>query len=112
MAITRFENENAILKQIGERIKQHRISLNITQEQFAQRCGIATTTLIRIENGSDSKFSNYIKIMIELGLVENLNLLIPEKVNYKAMFENTKTRKKARTKTIKEEPQWVWGEDE
>ena len=111
MQFQEFENEKAILQKIGHRIKQHRLSLNVTQEQLSEKCGIGRATLVRIENGEDSMFSNYIKIMIELGVSENFNLLIPEKRNYKAMFESAQTRQRARTKTNKEAPKWVWGED-
>ena len=62
MKITESLYEREILKELGNRIKQHRISINITQIELAERCGISPSTEIRIENGVDSKISNYIKI--------------------------------------------------
>ncbi len=40
------------------------------------------------ENGVDSIFSNYIKILNGLGLTQNMNILIPEaQPDFKALFE-------------------------
>ena len=66
-------NETSILKEIGQRIKEHRISLNITQAYLADKCGISSSTEVRIENGVDSKFSNYIKILSALNMIDNLD---------------------------------------
>ena len=62
MKITGNESEQTVLKELGARIKQYRISLNITQAELADKCGISSSTEVRIENGVDSKISNYIKI--------------------------------------------------
>ena len=68
-----------MLKELGSRIKQHRIALDITQIDLAKKCGISISTETRIESGDDSKMSNYIKIMTALGIIDNINILIPEK---------------------------------
>ena len=78
MKITEYESEHIILKEIGSRIKQYRISLNITQNDLAVKCDISASTVVRIENGEDSMFSNYIKILTGLGLSQNVDILIPE----------------------------------
>lgn len=112
MMINGYENEKNIMKELGERIRQHRIALNYTQEEFAKRCGISESTEKRIENGEDSKISNIIKIMMQFGIVENFNVLIPEQQpSFKALFEEKPIRKRATPKkNVK--ATWVWGEDE
>ena len=96
MKISGNQNEMTILKEIGQRIKQHRISLNITQADLADKCGISSSTEVRIENGVDSKFSNYIKILPALNMLDNLDILIPEmQQDFKALFEEKPTRKRA-----------------
>lgn len=112
MRITGYESEKTILKELGNRIKQHRISLNITQEELAEKCGISTSTEVRIEKGDDSKISNIIKIMTALGVIENIDILIPEEqLDYKAIFEEKPARRRARSSGKKEKTAWVWGED-
>lgn len=116
MKISGFENEQVILTELGVRIKQQRITLNLTQAQFAQRCGISLSTLVRIESGEDSKFSNYIKILNGLKMSSNLDLFIAEvQPDYKAMYKDRRERvrvkhSKALHNTHKRK--WKWGEDD
>lgn len=112
MKITGNENEQAILKEIGTRIKQYRISLNVTQSNLADKCGISASTVVRIENGVDSKFSNYIKILNGLRLIQNIDILIPEiQPDFKALFEQKAPRQRARSSDTDLKSGWVWGED-
>ena len=110
MKITGYESEWVILKELGSRIKQYRIALDITQIDLARKCGISISTETRIENGDDSKMSNYIKIMTALGIIDNINLLIPEEQpDYKAIYEERPSRKRATKRRQKNA--WVWEED-
>ena len=112
MRITQSESEKTILQEFGRRIKHCRVSLNITQHQFAERCGLSVATLTRIENGDDTKWSAIIKILSEFNLLDNLNILIPEQQpDYKAMFEEKNTRKRARPNKKSANSDWLWGED-
>ena len=112
MKITGNENEQAILKELGTRIKQYRISLNVTQSNLAEKCGISVSTVVRIENGVDSKFSNYIKILNGLRLIQNIDILIPEiQPDFKALFEQKAPRQRARSSDTASKSSWVWGED-
>lgn len=112
MKLTGYESETSILKELGNRIKQHRISMNMTQAELAERCGVSMSTEVRIENGDDSKMSNYIKIITALGLVENFDILIPEEQpDYKAMYEERPVKKRVRRSSKNTETTWTWGED-
>lgn len=112
MRITDFDGDYAILKELGARVRQLRIDSNITQEQLAKKCGISTSTEIRIENGEDTKLSNFIKVVAALGLAENFDTLIPEvSVDYKAIFEGVKKKQRARASKENGSAQWIWGED-
>ncbi len=112
MKIGGHYSEQAILIEIGLRIKQHRISLNITQAELANRCGISPSTEVRIENGEDSKFSNYIKIMSALNMADNLDVMIPEvQPDFKAIFEQRPARQRVSRGNKKKTTNWVWGED-
>lgn len=112
MKLTGYESETSILKELGNRIKQHRISMNMTQAELAERCGVSMSTEVRIENGDDSKMSNYIKIITVLGMVENFDILIPEEqLDYKAMYEERPVKKRVRRSAKNAETTWTWGED-
>ena len=112
MKIKGNENERAVLQEIGTRIKQQRISQDITQAALADKCGISHATVVRIENGEDSKFSNYIKILQAMKLAENMDVLVPEpQPDFKALFEDKTVKKRATTKSNRNGSAWVWGED-
>lgn len=112
MKISNYNDEKSILAELGSRIQQFRVSLNITQSELAQRCGLSLKTIARTEMGYDTKLSNLIKILNEIGLSENLEILIPEpQPDYKALFEEKTIRKRARPDKKKTDNAWVWGED-
>ena len=112
MKITGNESEQFILKELGLRIKQYRISLNITQMDLAHKCGTSISTVVRIEHGVDSKLSNYLKIMNALSLIQNMDILIPELLpDFKAIFEQKPARQRVRSTNTKSKSGWVWEED-
>ncbi len=112
MKIIGNESEILILKEIGQRIKQQRIAMNVTQAELSERCGVSLSTEMRIENGVDSKFSNYIKILSVLNFSGNLDVLIPEpQPNLKDYFEEKPARQRASHKKSTNKTAWIWGED-
>ncbi|MBQ2743740.1 MAG: helix-turn-helix transcriptional regulator [Oscillospiraceae bacterium] len=112
MTISGNEGAQAIIKELGARIKQYRISLNITQSELAHKCGISASTVARIENGDDSIFSNYIKILNGLGLTQNMDILIPEaQPDFKAIFEKKAPRQRVKSNAANLKSKWIWEED-
>lgn len=113
MKLNALSDDVAILRELGERIRQHRIAMELTQDALAQKSGISLSTLKRIENGEDVKFSNILKLLKEMHLADNLELLIPDtETSYKAVFENKPQRKRVRTQNKPTAPTWVWGDDQ
>ncbi len=112
MKIIGNENEQTILKELGNRIKQYRISQNITQSELAENSGISSSTEVRIENGEDTKISNYVKILRALGLLQNADILIPElQPDFKALYEKKPARQRAKSAKSGTKAKWVWEED-
>lgn len=104
-------SELEVLEEIGGRIRNLRIQKNMTQEELAKKSGISFTTLNRIENGEDTKFSTLVRILIQLGLDDNLDHLVPKPApDFKKLYEGEKTRQRVRKKQAEVKP-WIWGED-
>ena len=58
------------------------------------------------------KFSNYIKILNELGLLQNIDILIPEtQPDFKALYEQKPARQRVKSSISNSKSNWVWGED-
>lgn len=112
MKISTGESEKAILTEVGRRIRQYRIAQNLTQGELAAKCGISSSTEVRIENGEDTKLSNIIKLLAGLNLLDNLDVVIPEpQPDFKTLFEQKTMRRRAKAKKIRNNKNWIWDED-
>ena len=69
-----------ILRLIGARLKQYRLNLNVTQKEMAEQCGISLPTVQKMEAGTSRNisFSILLKVMRYLGIIENIDRLVPE----------------------------------
>lgn len=106
-------SEEKILKEMGRRIKQYRISMSVTQAELAEKCGVSASTVTRIEKGDDVKISNYIKILSMLNLADNIDILIPEpQPDFKSLFEERPEKQRVKSNSKKSNSKWTWGEDE
>lgn len=68
----------AILKTLGNRIKDYRISMNMKQSELARLSGVGLTTIGKIEKGQSVSLALLITVLRTLGLLENLDLIVPE----------------------------------
>ena len=66
----------AVLLKIGQRIKETRIRERITQEELAS--GVSPLTVANIEKGKSVSLLLFICVLRSLGLLENLEQLVPE----------------------------------
>jgi Helix-turn-helix. len=64
-----------VCHEIGRQIKEQRLNINKKQDDISEAAGIGIATLIRFENGSDIKLSNFIGILRALGKLEELEAL-------------------------------------
>lgn len=78
MKINSENNNSAVLRKLGARIKRNRIDMQLSQQDFAAKAGISTRTLSAAENGEDIRLSSLLRILRTLNCLENLDLLLPE----------------------------------
>ena len=71
-------SDMAILKRLGARLKAYRIAREMKQQELAAESGVGVSTIAKIENGQSVTLSLLISVMRTLGLLENLDLLVPE----------------------------------
>lgn len=71
-------SDDAILGEIGHRLKHRRIAMEHTQADVAERAGIGKRTLERIESGGSSQVSSLVRVLRVLDLMEGLERLIPQ----------------------------------
>jgi transcriptional regulator with XRE-family HTH domain len=78
MEISKLLSDKAILAEIGDRVARQRLDQQLTQTAVAQEAGISKRTLERIEAGASVQLLSTIRVLRAIGLLSNLNLMIPE----------------------------------
>ncbi|MES9972196.1 MAG: helix-turn-helix domain-containing protein [Candidatus Thiodiazotropha sp.] len=114
MKISDLVSDEAVLTEIGQRILQRRLDMQMTQAVLAEQAGVAKRTVERIEAGSSAQMSSMIRLLRVLDLFSGLDLLFPEPIQrpMDLLKRKGKVRKRASTprdKADKDTP-WRWGE--
>lgn len=113
MKISVLESNADILRELGSRIKDIRISIPLTQKELAEKTGLSLRTVAHMETGKATNTDSLIRVMRVLGLLNGLDVCFPEQEPRPSdLMQLGKKRERAtspskRTKTTS----WVWGED-
>tara|TARA_R110002072_G_scaffold233478_1_gene391006 strand:+ start:499 stop:876 length:378 start_codon:yes stop_codon:yes gene_type:complete len=109
-----------VLKEIGERIAENRLQQNITQDELAQKSGVAVRTLRRLEAGNGGSMETLVRTLQALGHADSLDFLLP-RIDISPMqaikvarnkHARTNPRSRASKKRIKSATSWSWDERE
>lgn len=103
----------AIAEELGDRLKQARLRINITQSEVATRSGLSRKTILNAEKGK-VQLENLVAILIAMDMVEQLNLFLPFQEISPLQMAKLKGKQRQRasrsTKSItqskKDEPAW------
>lgn len=115
MKINPNMTDEALLKLIGERLAGLRLARNLTQGQLAQQAGLGLRTVQRLELGAAAtRLSGFVRVCRVLGLVENLEMLIPEPMvsPMAQLKQQGRTRRRATGGKAQfgATKKWTWGE--
>ena len=70
------KTDDVILQEIGERIKETRISKKLSQKELAEAAGVQRVLVSRIENGSNFNLATLIKLLRALSKLEDLDKIL------------------------------------
>lgn len=71
--------DNAIMARIGLKLKEERVSRNVSQKELAKSCGLSMFSISQIENGHNTSLLSLIMILRALERLDILNDLFAEK---------------------------------
>ncbi len=71
-------SDPAILQKMGRRMRDYRIRMEMTQSELAEKSGVSMGTIVRVEQGNPISTLLLISILRTMGLLENLEVLLPE----------------------------------
>lgn len=96
MNISGWQSDQAVLAELGQRLQGVRLERNIRQEHLAKEAGVSIGTLRHIEEGSSVTLSSFVRILRALGMLENLDLVVPEELPSPLGRWETKGRRRRR----------------
>ena len=95
-------SDTAILNKLGTRLKASRIARGMKQQELATESGVGVSTIAKIESGQSVSLSLLISVMRTLGLLENLDLLVPEQKPSPSELLKTQGKQVKRVRTKKD----------
>ncbi len=115
MKIVSNITDEVLLKLIGKRLAQLRLTKNLTQGQLAEQAGLGLRTVQRLELGAAAtQLSGFVRVCRVLGLVERFEALVPEETASPMAQLKQQGQKRQRAtgkKTAEATPKkWTWGE--
>lgn len=97
-------SESEIKKELTDRLSKQRLRKKISQADLAKRAAIGIATLQRLEAGQGATLESFLRVVMALGLVDELSNLFTIKVRTIADMERVEAqevRKRAPRKKIK-----------
>lgn len=102
---------------IGDRLRGLRLNRDLSQVELADAAGVSRRTVVNLEAGKGANLRNFIAILRALGMIDQLDLLLPEPgpspMQLLALHGNTRQRASGTRKKpaeLREPDTWTWGE--
>lgn len=114
MKIEGLLTDTAILAEIGGRLAQRRLELQLTQEMLAEQAGVSKRSVERIESGATAQMSTFIRILQVLKLLDRLETLVPDTgprpMDLIRLKGRVRKRASGKRKSTDKGP-WHWGDE-
>ncbi|MBJ7348276.1 MAG: helix-turn-helix domain-containing protein [Thermoleophilaceae bacterium] len=116
MRIEADNTDSAILAELGRRLARARLDRNLSQQHLAHEAGVSKDTVERMEAGGATRLPSLIRVLRVLGLLDQLNVLVPEPLPspLEQVKLHGKQRQRARRSNTDQERKktWVWGDEQ
>ena len=114
MRITDHDTESALHGALGARLAGIRLARDMMQAELATEAGIGLRTIQRLEQGAAAThLSGFLRVRRVLGLIEQLEILIPERtVSPIAQLKLRKQRRQRASRAsakLDQRSNWTWG---
>jgi len=91
-----FATEQEVRLELGRRLRYQRLLKDISQEELAVRAGISSSTIKLIETKGQSTLENFIRVLLALDLVAEMQTLFESKPVSIAMMERIQKAQRMR----------------
>jgi len=115
MDLNSLLTDDAVLSELGARLRRRRVELTLTQSELARRAGISKRTVERLEDGASVQLSRLIRVLRALDLLGGLEALVPP-IRARPMEHlrrQGKPRQRGSSMSRDDDPDqgWTWGDD-
>jgi transcriptional regulator with XRE-family HTH domain len=97
-------SDQAILAEIGTRLRRRRLDRNLTQQEVADQAGLTRVTVGELERGAPAGMLTLIRILRVLGMVEELESFLPEPGPSPLQLAKLQGRRRQRASGKKDDP--------
>lgn len=100
---------SAVAEELGSRLKQARLNKNLTQQEIADKLGVARKTIVLAEQGH-TRFETFVAIMQALQLTDHLDVFLPKQeispIQLAKMQGKKRRRASGQSSDDEETPTW------
>lgn len=100
------------IKELGQKIKTYRVMKEMSQQDLAEKTGVSKRSISRLEQGESVQVDNLFKILLALGLSDNIDLLVPDQTRRPSYYLENKENKPKRVRKKTEKTGFKWGDEE
>jgi transcriptional regulator with XRE-family HTH domain len=72
-----FASDPDLQRQLGERLRAHRIQQELSVEALAGQAGVTPLTVLKAEGGANITLRTLLRILRALGMVDQITALVP-----------------------------------
>ncbi|NNF08297.1 MAG: helix-turn-helix transcriptional regulator [Candidatus Eisenbacteria bacterium] len=107
-------SDEAILEEIGARLRRERLNRDLTQGELAERAGLARSTVAKAESGGVTTVATLVAMLRAMQLLSRLDQFLPEPPLSPVQLAKLMGRRRQRASGDRKKKQpsdsWEWGE--
>ena len=100
------------IKELGQKIKTYRIMREMSQQDLEDKSGVSKRSISRLEQGESVQVDNLFKILLALGLGDNIELLVPDQTKRPSYYLEKVENKPKRVRKKNKKNKFKWGDEE
>jgi transcriptional regulator with XRE-family HTH domain len=110
-----FLSNPQIEQELGKRLKNRRLEMNLSQEQVAKRSGLSRRTITAMENGGGSTLTSLIALLRALQALDTLENFLPDPgispIALTSMVQDAPRKYASSPRKTPPPTPWKWGDE-
>ena len=100
------------IQELGQKIKIYRIMNDMSQQDLEDKSGVSKRSISRLEQGETVQVDNLFKILLALGLGDNIELLVPDQTKRPSYYLKQEENRPKRVRKKTGRKNFKWGDEE